>query len=125
MTALARGGRGAGAARWLLAITVATIGCAPAMSLPRPSPPTVAESTDLATCAAAKDPLHPMIVEWPATSRADLATAGARGPVVVSYAGCTLKVLSSCRAHGRYEQVRTTPARDEISIQREQDLYAE
>jgi formylglycine-generating enzyme required for sulfatase activity len=102
------------------------IGCAPAIRSdpadPRPAPPDV----DGRGCGEARDPLHPLIVGWPATSRAELETAAAAGPVVVSYAGCVLKVLSSCRAGvGGYESAGTTPAEDRLDVRSTRDLHAD
>jgi hypothetical protein len=77
-----------------------------------------------ATCKVAKDPLNPLIVEWPATSKVALDSASKRGIVVVSYAGCTLKVLNECHAKGDYEYTGVTPARDKIDISSQDDLYA-
>ena len=77
-----------------------------------------------ATCKVAKDPLNPLIVEWPGTSKVSLDSASKRGIVVVSYAGCTLKVLTECQAKGKYEYAGVTPARDQIDISSQDDLYA-
>jgi hypothetical protein len=87
--------------------------------------PTVAAADDQqATCKVAKDPLNPLIVEWPATAKADLESTSQRGLVVVSYAGCTLKVLSSCDATGVYDLTSVTPARDKLTIANDTELYA-
>lgn len=86
---------------------------------------TISEVDDQqATCKVAKDPLNPLIVEWPATSKVALDSASKRGIVVVSYAGCTLKVLNECHAKGDYEYTGVTPARDKIDISSQDDLYA-
>ena len=89
------------AASWIIALFPSVAGCgAPALSARSAAAPTVADTGVVATCAATKDPLHPLIVEWPAASRAELEAAAQRGAVVVSYAGCTLKVLTGCHAPG-------------------------
>ncbi len=86
---------------------------------------TISEVDDQqATCKVAKDPLNPLIVEWPATSKVALDSASKRGIVVVSYAGCTLKVLNECHAKGNYDYTGVTPARDKIDISSQDDLYA-
>jgi hypothetical protein len=87
--------------------------------------PTVEGADDQqATCKVAKDPLNPLIVEWPGTSKVDLDSASQQGTVVVSYAGCTLKVLTSCKAGGAYELTSVTPARDKLQIADQNELYA-
>ncbi len=88
--------------------------------------PKVSEHGDAPqACQAAKDPLNPMIVEWPAMSRSDLDTASRRGIVVVSYAGCVMKVLTNCMAEGSYELTPSTPVGDTLTIEDESKLYAE
>ena len=77
-----------------------------------------------ATCKVAKDPLNPLIVEWPGTSKVSLDSASQRGVVVVSYVGCVLKVLTSCQAGGAYDLKPVTPVRDKVSIENESELYA-
>lgn len=87
--------------------------------------PTVADADDqVATCKVARDPLNPLIVEWPGTSKVDLESSSKRGLVIVSYAGCTLKVLSNCRADGAYGFMGVTPARDTLTVSTMTDLYA-
>lgn len=87
--------------------------------------PTVTQGDDQQeTCKVAKDPLHPLIVEWPGTSKAALDSASQQGIVVVSYVGCTMKVLTSCQAGQAYEFRGVTPVRDKISMASESDLYA-
>ena len=89
------------------------------------TPPEVAGSDDQqATCKVAKDPLNPLIVEWPGTSKVALDTASQRGVVVVSYAGCVLKVLPNCVAAGSYDFKGVTPVHDSLSIASEDELYA-
>jgi hypothetical protein len=78
----------------------------------------------VATCKVAKDPLNPMVIEWPGTSKVDLDAASQRNVVVVSYRGCTLKVLNGCTAAGRYDFIDTTPTRDQLVIGTTTDLYA-
>jgi hypothetical protein len=88
-------------------------------------PPTVAEADDqVATCKIARDPLNPLIVEWPGTSKVELDSTSKRGLVIVSYIGCNLKVLSNCRAQGAYGFTGVTPARDTIEVASVTDLYA-
>ncbi len=80
-----------------------------------------------ATCKVAKDPLNPLIVEWPGTSKVEFDSASQRGVVFVSYVGCNLKVLSSCRATSDdvgYEMTSVTPARDKLQMADQSELYA-
>ncbi len=87
--------------------------------------PTVEEADDQqATCKVARDPLNPLVVEWPGTAKVDLETASRRGLVAVSYSGCTMKILSSCEIKGDYDFEETTPARDRIEISDNNELYA-
>src|SRR5512139_2325209 len=94
--------------------------------------PTVeAAEEQQATCKVAKDPLNPLIVEWPGTSKVDLDSASRRGVVIVSYAGCTLKVLTACTAIpgkgeevAKYDLTSDTPARDKLQIADQSELYA-
>jgi hypothetical protein len=87
--------------------------------------PTVEEADEQqATCKVARDPLNPLVVEWPGTAKVDLETASRRGLVAVSYSGCTMKILSSCEIKGDYDFEETTPARDRIEISDNNELYA-
>ena len=91
-----------------------------------PETPTAGDHGDAPqACIAAKDPMNPMIVEWPAMNRSDLDSASRRGIVVVSYAGCVMKVLSNCTAEGSYELTPSTPVSDTLVIDDESKLYAE
>lgn len=76
-------------------------------------------------CKLAKDPLNPLIVEWPGTNKVGLDSQSRRGVVIVAFDGCSnLKVLSQCDAKGKYEQETVTPARDKMEIKNANDLYA-
>ncbi len=87
--------------------------------------PTVEDADDqTATCKVARDPLNPLIVEWPAAAKVDLETASRRGLVAVSYSGCVMKVLSACELKGDYNFEETTPARDRMEISDNNELYA-
>jgi len=87
--------------------------------------PTVEQADDQqATCKVARDPLNPLVVEWPGTAKVDLETASRRGLVAVSYSGCTMKILSSCEIKGDYDFEETTPARDRIEISDNNELFA-
>jgi hypothetical protein len=89
------------------------------------TPPTLdGVDSQQASCQVAKDPLNPLVVEWPGTSKVELDATSSRGVVIVSYAGCTLKVLSNCSIPGVYELQRVTPARERLDISTVNDLYA-
>ncbi len=87
--------------------------------------PTVEDADDQqATCKVAKDPLNPLVVEWPGTSKVDFESSSKRGVVVVSYVGCNMKILSGCQAEGAYDYTPVTPARDRVEMKSQTDLYA-
>jgi formylglycine-generating enzyme required for sulfatase activity len=106
----------------------AWVACGPLGTRPgSPTPMGVEKATGLETCRLVKDPLHPMIVEWPAANRARLQAASAGGPVLVHYEGCSLEVLTDChvRNAATYDLVRTTPAEDAVDMASASDLYAD
>lgn len=87
--------------------------------------PTVEDADDQqSTCKVAKDPLNPLVVEWPGTAKVDLETVSRRGLVAVSYSGCVMKILSGCEVKGGYTLEQTTPARDRLEISDNNELYA-
>ncbi len=77
-----------------------------------------------ATCKVARDPLNPIIALWLPTNKASLERGSRDGIVVVSYVGCTLKILEGCVAKGSYAYTGVTPARDRIDIGSTDELYA-
>jgi hypothetical protein len=103
---------------------VAAVSCGGRQVAPE-SPSAAGHNAAPAACVVAKDPLNPMIVEWPAMNRADLDSASRRGVVIVSYAGCVMKVLSNCTAEGSYELTAATPESDTLAIDDESTLVAE
>lgn len=104
-----------------VAVCLASCGGASAATAASPSVDSLGEQS---TCKVAKDPLNPLIVEWPGTSKVELTTSSQFGIVVVSYVGCVLKVLSDCQAGGSYSMMSVTPVRDRITVADESDLYA-
>ncbi|NUP08623.1 MAG: hypothetical protein HOW73_21455 [Polyangiaceae bacterium] len=87
--------------------------------------PTVEDADDQqSTCKVAKDPLNPLVVEWPGTAKVEMETASRRGLVAVSYSGCTMKILPACEIKGGYDLESTTPARDRLEIADNNELYA-
>ena len=110
---------------YLLTLAIASSACAGRPAPTAAQPPTVADADGPpATCKVAKDPLNPLIIEWPGTSKVALDSASQKGVVVVSYVGCVLKVLTSCQAGGSYDFKPVTPVRDKMSIESETELYA-
>lgn len=95
------------------------LGCGPALK-----PPTI-DALGMETCKVARDPLQPFVVEWNATELTNLEAASNQGVVVVSYAGCTLKVLTGCRAAGTYALVSTSANREAIVIDSNEKLWAQ
>ena len=93
------------------------IGCGGAQPLPE------LKSAGVQSCRVAKDPLNPFVVEWQGTDRARLEAATARGIVVVSYMGCSLKVLHDCSASGNYALTPTQASKDSLRISNEMELY--
>ncbi len=100
---------------WLLrALTLPACAAPRELASSGPKTPSVESSTGMATYQAAKDPMNPLVVEWPATAKTSLEAASQRGMVVVSYLGCTLKVLERCDAGGSYGFKLLTP--NELSL---------
>ncbi len=70
--------------------------------------------------------MKPLIVEWPATAKAALTSTSQRGIVVVSYQGCTMKVLEQCDAGGGYKASSLPQGiSEQIVIDTEDKLFAE
>lgn len=111
---------------WLWVIGVTSVACHRTPAL-HPDEPTLSGQTGMgATCSVAKDPLNPLIVEWPGTNRTELESVTQQGPAVVSYVGCVMKVLPACQASGAgsYEMVSTSPTREKLDIADESELKA-
>lgn len=70
------------------------------------------------------DPLEPLVIEWPASERAELEARLGSGLVVVRYDGRTMDVLRQCRMAGGYEFHTTSVHRDLIVIEDERELQA-
>jgi hypothetical protein len=107
----------------LVFAALALLGC-PSQQLITEVPKVEDADDQQATCKVARDPLNPLVVEWPGTAKVDLESVSRRGLVAVSYAGCTMKILTSCEIEGSYDLERTTPARDRIEISNNSELYA-
>jgi hypothetical protein len=110
----------------VVALSLPLLGC-PGTQIITETPEVANADSQQATCKVAKDPLNPLIVEWPGTNKVDFDSASQRGVVFVSYVGCNLKVLSSCRATSQgsgYEMTSVTPARDKVVMADQSELYA-
>jgi transposase len=79
---------------------------------------------DQPRCRLAANQENPLVTEWPATEKANLEARLRQGSVVVSYSGCTLRMLPRCRARGDYVWRRTTTSTDVIEIRNADELYA-
>jgi hypothetical protein len=67
---------------------------------------------------------NPLVTEWPAPEKANLEGRLGEGAVIVSYSGCSLRMLPRCRAGGAYRWKRTTIATDLVEIRNADELYA-
>jgi hypothetical protein len=75
-------------------------------------------------CGIVKDHSRPLIVEWPASARGDLAVRMKSGLVAVRYIGCAMEVLDTCTVSGAYRYVAFSPKEDRLAIYDIQDLHA-
>jgi transposase len=79
---------------------------------------------DQTRCRLAANQENPLVTEWPASEKANLEARLREGSVVVSYSGCTLRMLPRCRARGAYQWRRTTMSTDTIEIRNADELFA-
>jgi hypothetical protein len=70
------------------------------------------------------NPLEPLVVEWPASERAELESQLRTGLVVVQYDGHTMDVLTQCHVAGAYTFRSTNVHRDAIVIEDQDSLSA-
>jgi hypothetical protein len=80
--------------------------------------------SDQVKCKVAAQHENPLVTEWPAPEKANLEGLLREGTVVVSYSGCTMRLMPQCRAAGRYVWRRTTVSSDIIEIRDADELYA-
>ncbi len=117
------GFRGVGAVFLLLGVVLASAGCLSAGGtdalVVKPADP-----TPLAKCSVKKSQASPLVTEWPASEKAHLEGMLGERAVVVSYSGCEMRILDSCRVQGSYRFTRTTLSRDTIEISDADELYA-
>ena len=102
------------------AFASATTGCGSSAS----SPHAEGEPDRAAACANANEPLHPLIVEWPATRKVTLDGVSRKGVVIVALSGCDLTVVTGCHAAGGYEANDSKPDHQHIEMKDEHDLFA-
>jgi hypothetical protein len=79
---------------------------------------------DQTRCRLAANQENPLVTEWPATEKANLEARLREGSVMVSYSGCTLRMLPRCHVRGTYQWRRTTTSTDVIEIRNADELYA-
>src|SRR5262249_55556848 len=80
--------------------------------------------SELSKCKVAASHESPLVTEWPASEKANLEARLREGGVVVSYSGCSMKLLPQCRVSGTYGWRRTTTATDMVEIHDADELYA-
>jgi tetratricopeptide (TPR) repeat protein len=117
------------AALTCVALSVTTLPACNARRLSAPPPVKINEQLeaakpDVATCAAAKDPDNPFVVEWSGANLSALEAASQQGLVVVSYDCSALKVLTNCKAEGTYTLAALTPSRDGFEVSSKEELFA-
>jgi hypothetical protein len=71
---------------------------------------------------AAPNPLEPLIIEWPASERAELEAQLKSGLVAVHYDGRAMDVLTQCRVAGSYAFRATNVHHDALVIENEDAL---
>jgi len=79
---------------------------------------------DQTTCKVKKSQEKPLIVEWPSADRGQLESGLGDSVVVVAYNGCEMRLLSFCKAPGKYAYKSVTPKEETERIQTEDDLWA-
>ena len=106
----------------VLTILTLLAGCAP--TLPQTTAVLPGAPSEQGKCHVAASQMSPLVTEWPAAEKANLEVLLRSGAVVVAYSGCAMKVLPECRVKGVYRWLRTTPSRDLLEINNEDELYA-
>jgi hypothetical protein len=110
----------------VMAAAFATAGCAAPgfATAPMARAPELADVDNQPRCKLAANHENPLVTEWPAPEKANLEARLREGSVVVSYSGCSLKLLPRCHVKGAYEWRRTTTSTDTLEIRNADDLYA-
>jgi hypothetical protein len=112
-----------GISRVVLGAALACGACGRA-GAPEPRAPEFAPDSQT-KCRVAKSSARPLIVEWPASDRAQLEAAAKRGVVAVRYQGCEMEVLARCSLPGSYKYTPTTRKLERVAIRDMDELYAE
>ncbi len=68
---------------------------------------------------------RPLVIEWPSSDRAELEAEAKHGLVVVRYSGCEMELLPQCHVKGTYRYTPTTRKLERVTINNEDDLYAQ
>jgi hypothetical protein len=106
----------------VLALVVMAAGCRPVSIAQQPTLPTL--PSQAASCRSSAGHDQPLVTEWTAAEKSNLESQVRSGGVVVSFTGCTMRVLTQCHTREQYGWVRTTPSSDWIEIRNEDELYA-
>lgn len=106
-----------------VALGVLSVACGGSVA-PAPRAPEFAPESQT-KCSVARSSSRPLIVEWPASDRAQLEAAAKRGVVAVRYESCEMEVLARCNLPGSYKYTPTTRKLERVSIHDADELYAE
>jgi hypothetical protein len=104
-------------------LSVILVACGRAMA-PAPRAPEFAPDSQT-KCSVAKSSSRPLIVEWPASDRAQLEAAAKRGVVAVRYESCEIELLARCSLPGSYKYTPTSRKLERVAIRDADELYAE
>jgi hypothetical protein len=109
-------------------LLMATVGLACAGA---PGPGDVITESDLdrkatGQCPDTRGQGRPLVVDWDSVDRAELEARAQRGPVVVAYEGCRIRVLPRCtvKSASPYAYVGLTPKKDVITMRDAAEIYA-
>jgi len=108
-----------------MVLSVLGIACVSAPFPAQPTPPTYTPTQQTKSRIRA-DPMKPLIIEWPATSRSQLEALIRRGVVAVRYVGNTMELLPECLPTSEYTYVYsgTNVHRDTLVIENAEELAA-
>jgi hypothetical protein len=109
--------------RMLVLSALTAVGCGPP-GLISPLARAPEMPGDQARCHLASNQENPLVTEWPASEKANLEAHLGEGAVVVSYSGCSLRMLPRCHAGGAYRWKRTTISTDVVEIHDADELFA-
>src|SRR5262245_384494 len=98
----------------VLVTTLMTTGCGAGLGDLAPRAHAPEAPSELSKCKVAANHENPLVTEWPASEKANLEARLREGGVVVSYSGCSMKLLPQCRSAGTYAWRRTTTTTDVV-----------